>query len=434
LGPDFRYRTTVESSAPPSGDGRIAGDLILVGRGDPNLSGRTLPYQRRTERVESPTKDFEDLAAQVAARGVRTVDGNLIADDSYFVWQPLAPGWEVDDVMWNYGAPVSALAINDNVQFITILPGVVGGPAAVSLEPMVSYYALDNRIRTLPRPQAIPGGGSTAEARSLSLDRQPGSNVVRLWGQLPDGDPGWGRGLAIEDPPRFAGEFFRQELARRGVEVKGSVQVRRLEPSEVMDLKGTVNARAPQVRSSSYNPIALHESLPLAESLKVILKASQNLHAEMLLRTLGRERRGVGSMEAGWEEVNGFLKQIGIAEDEVLLGDGSGLSRQTVVTPQAMASLLRHMDQSEYGSLWSGLLPVAGQDGSLAERLKGRATAGRVWAKTGSLAGVAALAGYATNQRNERIAFVLFANQFNPSKADATEVLDHIVELIATSR
>jgi len=174
--------------------------------------------------------------------------------------------------------------------------------------------------------------------------------------------------------------------------------------------------------------------MPLAESLKVILKASQNLHAEMLLRTLGREQRGVGSVEAGLEEINGFLKEIAVPAGEAMLTDGSGLSRQTLVTPQAMTALLRYMDQSEYGSLWTGLLPVAGRDGSLAERLKGRATAGRVWAKTGSLAGEAALAGYALNQRNEMVAFVVFANHFNPASSTATETIDRIVDAIARSR
>src|SRR3990172_5012854 len=167
LGPDFRYLTTVESAQSVGEAGRLPGDLVLVGRGDPNLSGRLLPYNGRTQRPDSPTKDYEDLAAQIAAKGVRTVEGNLVADDSYFVWEPLGAGWEVDDLMWNYGAPVSALAINDNVLFLTVLPGMVGRPAAVSLEPMVSYYELDNRVMTLPRRGTTPGGGTTSGPSSL---------------------------------------------------------------------------------------------------------------------------------------------------------------------------------------------------------------------------------------------------------------------------
>lgn len=356
-----------------------------------------------------------------------------MADDSYFVREPFAPGWSVDDLMWTYGAPPSALAINDNILFVNVQPRLAGELAAVNLEPKVDYYQLDDRVRTVARSRTIPGGGTTG-GRELSMDRQPGSTVLHLWGQIPEGDPGIGRGIAIEDPPRFAAEFFREELARRGVEVKGSVQVRRTEPSDVTDLKGAPGVLPSTAEGKNTVTIASHESLVLAESLKVILKTSQNLHAEMLLRTLGRERRGVGSLEAGLEEVRGYLRQIGLPEQEILLRDGSGLSRETLVTPQAMAALLRHMDESEYGSLWSGLLPIAGQDGSLADRLKSRATNGRIWAKTGSLTGVAALAGYVMNQKDERFAFVLFANDFNPARIDAADVLDRIVELIARSR
>ncbi|HWP84406.1 MAG TPA: D-alanyl-D-alanine carboxypeptidase, partial [Terriglobia bacterium] len=130
----------------------------------------------------------------------------------------------------------------------------------------------------------------------------------------------------------------------------------------------------------------------------------------------------------------GFLRQLGVPANEAILTDASGLSRQNLVTPRAVAALLRGMDQSEYGSLFASLLPIAGQDGSLAERLKGPATAGRIRAKTGSLTGVAALAGYGLNAKGELLAFVLFANHYSPAHLNATGLLDRIAELIARSR
>jgi len=152
LGLDFRYRTTVEATGSVGEGGRLAGDLVLVGRGDPNLSGRVLPYDGRTEREETGTKIFEELAAEVFTQGVRVVEGNLVVDDSYFVSQPYGPGWEVDDLQWGYGAPVSALAINDNVVVVDVLPGARAGEAAVvRIEPMEGYYQLDNRVITVPR-------------------------------------------------------------------------------------------------------------------------------------------------------------------------------------------------------------------------------------------------------------------------------------------
>ena len=431
LGADFKYHTTVEASQPPDGAGVLSGDLILAGRGDPNLSARVLPYTGRTERTEFPTKIFQDLAADVFARGVRTVTGNLVADDSYFVWRPYGPGWEIDDVQWGYGAPVSALAINDNVTVVRMMPGPrAGEPARVRLEPLADYYQLDNQLLTVAPVRTIPGGGTAGAESALGIDRRPGSALLRIWGQIPQRSGEWARAVAIEDPPRYAAEVLRQELARLGVEVKGAVTAKRLQPVDVADLKGV--PAAPSVPARVV--LAEHESAPLADSLQVMLKVSQNLHAEMLLRTLGRERRNVGSDEAGLEEVKDFARRIGIQDGEVLLQDGSGLSRQSLVTPAAMAALLRHMHESELGAMWMPLLPVAGQDGSLTGRLTGRSVAGRVWAKTGSLRGVAALAGYILNQDDEPLAFAIFVNHHNMTNGNATLLLDRIVELLARSR
>ena len=431
LGPDFTYQTTVETAAPLDNDGRLPGDLVLVGRGDPNLSGRILPYQGRTERSESPAKVFEELAEQVAQKGVRVVEGDLVVDDTYFVFQPYGQGWSMDDLQWWYGAPVSALAFNDNVVFIHIQPGnSVGQPAQVRLEPEQSRYAVENRVVTVPRQREAPGGATRTLERRFTIDRQPGSAVVRLWGEIPEGSAESGEALAMDDPPRAAGEALLQELTRRGVEVKGKVQVRRQYPAEAANLR---EAPAP-IPSAAPTVLASRQSLPLAESLKVILKVSHNLHAEMLLRTLGRQRRNVGSVQAGLEEVGEFLKEIGLEEGNVALRDGSGLSRQSLVTPSAMVALLRYLYNSPQRGLWMDLLPMAGTDGSLTERLRGRTTTGRVQAKTGTLTGVAALAGYAPNRRNELFAFALFVNHHTLPNAEAGALLDRIVEEIAASR
>ncbi|HEY7680531.1 MAG TPA: D-alanyl-D-alanine carboxypeptidase/D-alanyl-D-alanine-endopeptidase, partial [Terriglobia bacterium] len=431
LGMDFRYRTTVETAGNIGEGGSLAGDLVLVGRGDPNLSGRVLPYNGRTEREETGTRIFQELAAEVLSKGVRAVEGNLVVDDSYFVSQPHAPGWEVDDLQWGYGAAVSALAINDNVIVVDVLPGPrVGEIAVVRIQPMEGYYELDNRVLTIPRAGSTPGGGASASEPMLGMERRPGSTLLRMWGQVTERSAGWRRALAIEDPPRFAGEFFRQELARQGVEVKGNVVVRRLESSDVADLKGAL--RPPAVARGEV--LATHESAPLAESLQVILKVSQNLHAEMLLRTLGRERRNVGSAEAGVEEVNAFLKEMGVRERDVVLRDGSGLTRQNLATPAAMVALLRHMQRSELGAAWTAMLPIAGEDGSLAGRMRNTTLRRRAWVKTGNLSEVAALAGYVSNQQDELLAFAVFVNHHNMTNGTAALLLDRIVELIARSR
>ena len=431
LGPEFRYRTTLEASAPIGDDGQLQGDLLLVGRGDPNLSGRELPYQPQSPRLAPTTQLFTELSGQLAAQGLRSVTGNLVVDDTYFVYQPYGQGWEVDDLLWSYGAPISALALNDNVVSLRVLPGASPGePARIRLEPPANFYEIENGVLTAAKEQATPGGGAVAAPQQrLAIDRKPGSRRVQLWGQIPAGDSGWQGAIAIEDPPQFAGELLRQELARYDIAVKGHVRVLRTHPPDVADLQGM-----PAPPASSRIVLAQHDSAILAESLQIITKISQNLHAEMLLRTLGRERRNVGSIEAGWAEINQFLKEIGVKKDTVVLRDASGLSRQNLVTPSAMVTLLRNMYESDLSALWLALLPIAGEDGTLQGRLKGPAVAGRVWAKTGSLAGVAALAGYAADSNNELLAFAIFINHHNLSASAATALIDRIVEEIAASR
>jgi D-alanyl-D-alanine carboxypeptidase/D-alanyl-D-alanine-endopeptidase (penicillin-binding protein 4) len=198
----------------------------------------------------------------------------------------------------------------------------------------------------------------------------------------------------------------------------------------VADLKGIPSPPAETTRTV----LATHDSAPLAECLQVILKVSQNLHAEMLLRTLGRERRNVGSVEAGVAEVNGFLAEIGIPATEVVLRDGSGLSRLNLVTPQATVALLRTMHESEHGAAWMALPPVAGGDGSLNGRMKAVPTRGRVWAKTGSLTGVAALAGYVADENDRLLAFAIFVNNHNMSSGAAALLIDRLVAEIASNR
>ncbi|MBI4465493.1 MAG: D-alanyl-D-alanine carboxypeptidase/D-alanyl-D-alanine-endopeptidase, partial [Acidobacteria bacterium] len=311
-------------------------------------------------------------------------------------------------------------------------PGARPGELAqIRLDPPANYYEIENRVVTVAKEEATPGGGAVATPQQrVAIDRRPGSKRVQLWGQIPAGSPGWQGTIAVEDPPQFAGELLRQELARHGIEVKGTVRVLRMQPSDVADLQGIPAPPPPP----SGQILAQHDSAILAESLQVIAKVSQNLHAEMLLRTLGRERRNVGSMEAGLEEVKQFWQEIGLKNEEVVLRDASGLSRQDLVTPSAMLTLLRHMYESDLSALWMALLPVAGEDGTLEGRLKGPAVAGRVWAKTGSLAGVSALAGYTANSDDDLLAFAIFMNHHNLSASSAAALIDRIVEEIARSR
>jgi D-alanyl-D-alanine carboxypeptidase/D-alanyl-D-alanine-endopeptidase (penicillin-binding protein 4) len=284
---------------------------------------------------------------------------------------------------------------------------------------MDGYFDLTNRVVTV----------ATSEQRRISFARQPGSRRLLVWGRMPAGEESFTESVAMDDPSRFAGEFFRRELESRGIEIKGGLKFRHQEPYDVADLRGA-DQPAP---SRAAAVLASHESLPLVESLKVIEKVSQNLHAEMLLRTLGRERRNVGSVEAGLEEIGQFLGEIGVDAQEVHLLDGSGLSRETLVTPRAVVALLKSMYDSKLRASWIDLLPVAGEDGSLRERLRSPGVRGRVHAKSGSMEGVAALAGYVTGGDAEPLAFAIFMNHGRMKEPDARSLIDRIATEIAAA-
>src|SRR6266849_6164470 len=210
VGPDYRFRTTVEATGKIDDAGRLSGDLVIVGRGDPNISGRVLPYHIRSQRNPPHTQILEAMADQVVRNGVRVVDGNIIGDDTFYAPQRYAAGWSQDDLQWLDGAGISALTFNDNVVFLKIQPAAQAGDRALAtFEPENNYYELDNRIVT----------GEAGTLRKIGLHRDPGSRKVILWGLLSLKDPGVTEALAIEDPAEFTAEIFRALLEQRGVTV-----------------------------------------------------------------------------------------------------------------------------------------------------------------------------------------------------------------------
>src|SRR2546426_2811478 len=285
VGPDHKFHTTVETAGTLDKYGRLSGDLLLVGRGDPNLSGRELPYDLRTQRNDHPIQALEMLADALVQKGVKYVDGDIVADDSYFAFERYGEGWSQDDLVWADGAPVSALTINDNVVFVNILPADRPGEKAfVSVTPFADYYRLDNRIITTP----------AGTGRKFFVNREPGSTVLTLWGNMPLDDAGADEALAIEDPAEFAASLFRQLLDTRGIAVYGRQRTRHTDLARLSTF--TITASAPArggdepSRALQSQPLVLasYQSKPLIEDLRVINKVSQNLHAEILLRLLGR--------------------------------------------------------------------------------------------------------------------------------------------------
>ncbi len=417
LGPDYRFQTRVLADRAPDQAGCVAG-LRIVGGGDPNLSGRTIPYRQGNAPAADPLLAIDDLAGQVFARGVRCVAGDVIGDDTAYVWEPYPDGWSMDDGVWDYGAAVSALSVNDNALTVTVLPGEPrdedGDAARILVVPPVDYYEIDNRART------VRGG-----ARKIKVDRLPGSRQLRIWGTLPPNDPGEIATLGIDDPALYAAYALRDRLLRHGIAIRGEARARHLFPSQVADLE---NGPAPNPEEGV--ELALRESAPLVEDLRITAKVSQNLHAEMALRAVAKARRRIGSREAGLAEMRVFLEEAGIGHGGYTFADGSGLSRLDLISPAAVAGLLAYLYRSAVRDQWLSLLPVSGQDGTLHARFAGSRAAGRIRAKTGSLSHVAALSGYARRGNGELLAFSILVNNYNGPAAVVTAAIDRICELM----
>ena len=402
LGADFTFQTRVTAAGAPDSDGRIRGDLRLVGGGDPNLSARAIPYHKGPITGD-PLSAIHDLADQIAAHGVRRIEGNIVGDDSWYAWEPYPPGWSIDDPEYDYGAPVSALTINDNTITLTVRPGFrEGEPAALTLNPPREYYTIDNRVRT------VAAGGE----RHIRFHRAPASFELQLWGTIPLHDSGEDLALGMEDPALYAAQALRDDLESRGIVVVGrAVSDHFLGEAAGFELAKRVSA-------------------PLVEDLRITDKVSQNLHAELALRAVGKARRNEGSRAAGLDEMKLFLTEIGIEPDSYSLNDGSGLSRANLVSPAAVVTLLRYMDGSPFNAAWLSLLPVGGQDGTLDKRFAESPDAARIHAKTGSLAHTSALSGYAQRKDGSRLAFSILVNNFNGHTAEVRTLMDRICILM----
>jgi D-alanyl-D-alanine carboxypeptidase/D-alanyl-D-alanine-endopeptidase (penicillin-binding protein 4) len=406
LGPDYRFRTTLETLGRVDSYGRLLGDLVLVGRGDPNLSARKFPYDPAVERDGPPEKALAALADQIVARGIRQIEGDVVGDDTWFHYERYPPGWAIADMTFGYGAPVSAIAINDNTLQIEVRPGEhEGAPAWFRVEPWADFYRFVNQTTT------SAAGASGENGPRLSAEREPGSRRVVLRGSIPLGAEPRTITLAIEEPAEFAAALLKRLLEARGVRVYGAVRARHVAEPTI--------AVAPAV-------LAEHVSLPLAQAITLINKVSQNLHTEMLLRAVAREKTGTGSTSEGLRLGQEFFNSIGVPPGDAVFFDGSGLSRMNLITPRAVITLLQYVAKQPWADAFLASLPVAGQDGTLERRMKDTPAAGRIQAKTGTLGNVNALSGFATSLHGARLVFSLFGNKHNLRGRDATDVLDAI--------
>jgi D-alanyl-D-alanine carboxypeptidase/D-alanyl-D-alanine-endopeptidase (penicillin-binding protein 4) len=411
LGPDFVFRTTVESESGPDAQGRLP-SLYLVGKGDPSFCDDASPsFLNSGEPNNRPCPALQKLAEQIRARGVLEITGALIADDSYFLWEPYIHGWTAEDLIWAYGAAVSALAWNSNALQLRIKPALNAGERAqVWLDPLPDYYQLNNSLET-------SGAGTE---RRLFIQRGLDSMRMDVWGQIPLDAGETSERLGIAHPAQLVGELFRRALADAGIAVRGGIEAREVAPWEA----ATASHTSPQAPARLV--LAEHHSQPLREIVKATNKESRNFYAEMLLRTLAREVKHGGGLADGLEVLREFAQQVGAGRGETVFADGSGLSRDDLATPDILVKLLIHMARGPASEVFFGTLPVAGVDGTLAGRFKGTRLEGRIHAKTGTLEQVNALSGYMDLPSGKRLAFSIIGNSHPLKGQEGAATIDQI--------
>lgn len=460
LGPGTTYTTKLVGRGVFTGASKLKGDVVLVGAGDANLSGRSIPYLSPKDRPKKvagempvdPLRHLAGMADQMVATGLKVVDGDVVGDDTLFPWEPYPADWSIDDAVWGYGAPVSALTINDNQISVTVAPGVhAGDPPSIVVDPALpGYYRIDASNLTTGAPKS----GSHVE-----MSRLVGSRLLRIYGTIATDAAPDDEEVAIEDPAEYAAIALKAMLEARGVKVTGRARaVHRVVTDPAGFLAAAAKVAAPLEKAFAAGQglpagaergevagdslpqgwekrlLAQRQSVSLRDDVTVTNKVSQNLHAELLLRGLGIRLFGDGSGAASAGIRSAFLTgQVGIDPDDFIFYDGSGLSGHDLVTPRATAKLLVWASTQPWFADWKRSLPVGGEDGTLISRFPKAPLKDNLFAKTGTLSEVRALSGYLVGASGRTVVFSVMVGNHTPKTTADREAMDRIVAAIAAA-
>jgi D-alanyl-D-alanine carboxypeptidase/D-alanyl-D-alanine-endopeptidase (penicillin-binding protein 4) len=434
LGWNYAYETRVFAAGPIEA-GVLRGDLVVVGSGDPSIGVTD----------GSAARIFGAWADRLKELGIRVIDGRIVGDDRAFEDQTLGFGWSWDDLPDDYAAGVGALQFNENAVRVTVSPGFAAGePASIAIEPPGSGLLVASLVRTeragVPRP--------------LSTRRLPGAQRLEIGGTIGLGAPPAVLSVSVDNPTIFFVEALKYALIASGLDVRGAAVdiggLRGEGAHGVNNNRGAggpgVNnggARAPGVNnlapdSGHGSLVAVNRSAPLSTLAIRLMKDSQNQYAETLLKTLGAadgQARGEavrGTAAGGRMSVRALLERWGVDGSGLIQRDGSGLSRYDYVNADTLVGILSHVyHDTTLSGPFKASLPVAGQDGTLANRLKGTVAEGRVQAKTGSMSNVRALSGYVSTADGEPLAFSILANNFETPAEVVNNATDAIVIRLA---
>lgn len=382
LGPGLRFQTKVSLDGMQAGS-TFSGDVIVHGGGDPSLGGRF--------------DDFRDprlltVVEALRSRGITEILGSVVADVSLYDRELLPGTWKLGNIGSTYAAPVDSLAFNENVVNVTLNRGSCPKPLT-TLDP--SFVAVTTEVSCGDQDQV-----------NLSVDKR---NVVHVTGAISSNTSPYADRVAVDSPGMYTAQAIHDLLERNGIGVADDVQI------------SVSPARSGQEIASIWSPF-------LFQLLGTVLRNSQNLYAEMLLRNLGGLAEGNGIAAGTAREREFLVTTVGIGDNEFSFADGSGLSPDDMVTPRAVLRLLRFLDAAERRGMFGALLATPGGEGTLRKRLL--PLAGRLWGKTGTVARTNALAGLLNGTSGRRLRFVIFINNHVATSDEAEAAIDQIVTAI----
>jgi D-alanyl-D-alanine carboxypeptidase/D-alanyl-D-alanine-endopeptidase (penicillin-binding protein 4) len=403
---DHRFQTEILTDVPPGQAGIIPGNLIVRGAGDPSWS-----FEFYENDYDKPMEAF--VAALQGAYPLREIKGDLIADDTRFLYKPYGPSWSWEVFQWRYGSKVSALTLNDNLIRIQLRPTRLGQPVSITTYP--SFYSSRIRCETIT--------SSRASLDDLVAFKPFDSDLYYLAGEYPVRQHSWNLKITVSDPALFFGEWLKEALRKSGVTVQGQVAARhRTHYKEATPL------------SPKLTRLAAIPGEDVSTILSPTMKKSINLYAELLLRNMGADSDSANpdERESGIQHIYSLWPSLIKPDVNIAMADGSGLSRRNLISPDLIATLLAEQRRDSRFAAFLELFPVSGREGTLKNRLKNH-LAGRVFGKTGLLEQAASMAGYIRARSGRWLAFCIITNNHPAHKTTARWTIDGIVRIIHDS-
>nr|WP_245837247.1 D-alanyl-D-alanine carboxypeptidase/D-alanyl-D-alanine-endopeptidase [Virgibacillus phasianinus] len=394
LGADHTFTTEVLRGGQVNG-GTLYGDLYLKGKGDPTL----LP------------EDFADFAKTISESGINKISGNIIADDTWYDNIRVSPDLIWDDEQFYYGAQISALTVSPDKDYnagsvnVSVTPGKPGEKPEITVSPKTDYVDIVNTAKTI----------ASGEEEDIEVGREHGTNVITIDGTIPADTKPLEESMAVWEPTDYALNLFKKALVNQGISWTGDIKTGKT-PDDAEILLS-------------------HESMPLSELLLPFMKLSNNVHAETLVKEMGKVVKGEGSFEKGLEVIEEQLLNFGLNIETLKLRDGSGISSSNLIPPNEISKLLYAIQKEKWYTTYIHSLPVAGAEerlvgGTLQDRMEDIADHARVQAKTGTIQSVSSLSGYLNTRESETVIFSIVINHLL-DEDDGKGIEDKIVSILA---